>query len=142
MKVLFKGGLAAGLWMLCSAAWAAPVCADFLREAGDPPAVLEFVRCESAPQDQGAPLTATYRVKGRDAHQVERYLQRHWGVQGDLKFACCGWETKGFTFYREPRSGRGYQIGMGSEETLYNRREQWPKIGYFYVTVVLYTEEI
>lgn len=31
---------------------------------------------------------------------------------------------------------------MGSEETPYNQRQDWHKIGYFHVTVVLYTEDI
>ncbi|MBF0642835.1 DUF4952 domain-containing protein [Pseudomonas protegens] len=142
MKALFKGCLAGVLWMLSSGAWAAPECADFLRDATDPPQVLEFVGCESAPQYQGAPLTATYRVEGRHAHEVERYLQRLSGEASYLKFVCCGWETTGFTYYRDKTTGRRYQLGMGSEETPYSRREQWGKIGYFYVRVVLYTEEV
>lgn len=142
MKVMFNLGLACLLWLVCSAAAAATECGDFLRAMTDPPKSLEFFQCESQPEDQGAPLTARYRVKGQDAHQVERYLQRELGLQEGLKFVCCGWETKGFISYRDKKTGRHYQIGMGSEETPYNQRRDWPKIGYFYVTVVFYTEDI
>ena len=142
MKVMFNLGLACLLWLVCSAAAAATECGDFLRAMTDPPKSLEFFHCESQPEDQGAPLTARYRVKGQDAHQVERYLQRELGLQEGLKFVCCGWETKGFISYRDKKSGRHYQIGMGSEETPYNQRRDWHKIGYFYVTVVFYTEDI
>ncbi|NMY72095.1 DUF4952 domain-containing protein [Pseudomonas sp. WS 5414] len=142
MKVMFNLGLACLLWMVCSAAAAATECGDFLRAMTDPPKSLEFFHCESQPEDQGAPLTARYRVKGQDAHQVERYLQRELGLQEELKFVCCGWETKGFISYRDKKTGRHYQIGMGSEETPYNQRRDWHKIGYFYVTVVFYTEDI
>ncbi len=142
MKVLFRGCLVGLLWLFSCGAWAGPECADFLRAGAKPPQVLEFVGCESEPQAQGAPLTATYRVEGRHAHEVERYLQRLTGQMGDLTFVCCGWETKGFTSYRDKASGRQYQLGMGSEETPYNRRGDWHKIDYFYVRVVLYTEEV
>ncbi|MHC5785861.1 DUF4952 domain-containing protein [Pseudomonas idahonensis] len=142
MKVMFNLGLACLLWLVCSAAAAATECGDFLRAMTDPPKSLEFFHCESQPEDQGAPLTARYRVKGQDAHQVERYLQRELGLQEGLKFVCCGWETKGFISYRVKKTGRHYQIGMGSEETPYNQRRDWHKIGYFYVTVVFYTEDI
>lgn len=142
MKVLFNLGLACLLWMVCSVAAAATACGDFLRAMTEPPKSLEFFQCESQPKDQGAPLTARYRVKGQDAHEVERYLQRALGLQEPLRFVCCGWETKGFMSYRDKRTGRSYQIGMGSEETPYNQRQDWHKIGYFYVTVVLYTEDI
>ncbi|MEN5091083.1 DUF4952 domain-containing protein [Pseudomonas protegens] len=142
MKVLFNLGLACLLWMVCSVAAAATACGDFLRAMSDPPKSLEFFQCESQPQDQGAPLTARYRVKGQDAHEVERYLQRELGLQEGLRFVCCGWETKGFMSYRDKRTGRNYQVGMGSEETPYNQRRDWHKIGYFYVTVVFYTEDI
>lgn len=142
MKVMFNLGLACLLWLVCSAAAAATECGDFLRAMTDPPKSLEFFHCESQPEDQGAPLTARYRVKGQDAHQVERYLQRELGLQERLKFVCCGWETKGFISYRDKKTGRHYQIGMGSEETPYNQRRDWHKIGYFYVTVVFYTEDI
>ena len=142
MKVLFNLGLACLLWMVCSVAAAATACGDFLRAMSEPPKSLEFFQCESQPQDQGAPLTARYRVKGQDAHEVERYLQRELGLQEGLRFVCCGWETKGFMSYRDKRTGRNYQVGMGSEETPYNQRRDWHKIGYFYVTVVFYTEDI
>ncbi|MCY7260464.1 DUF4952 domain-containing protein [Pseudomonas protegens] len=142
MKVMFNLGLACLLWLVCSAAAAATECGDFLRAMTDPPKSLEFFHCESQPEDQGAPLTARYRVKGQDAHQVERYLQRELGLQEGLKFVCCGWETKGFISYRDKKTGRHSQIGMGSEETPYNQRRDWHKIGYFYVTVVFYTEDI
>lgn len=142
MKVMFNLGLACLLWMVCSAAAAATGCGDFLRAMTDPPKSLEFFHCESQLEDQGAPLTARYRVKGQDAHQVERYLQRELGLQEGLKFVCCGWETKGFISYRDKKTGRRYQIGMGSEDTPYNQRRDWHKIGYFYVTVVFYTEDI
>ncbi|QZI71193.1 DUF4952 domain-containing protein [Pseudomonas protegens] len=142
MKVMLNLGLACLLWMGCSAATAATECGDFLRAMSDPPKSLEFFHCESQPEDQGAPLTARYRVKGQDAHQVERYLQRELGLQEGLKFVCCGWETKGFISYRDEKTGRHYQIGMGSEETPYNQRRDWHKIGYFYVTVVFNTEDI
>ncbi|MBC2654394.1 DUF4952 domain-containing protein [Pseudomonas sp. MSSRFD41] len=141
MKVLLAAALAVLAWVFSNGAWAGPACADFLRAGAEPPQVLEFVGCESAPQEQGAPLTATYRVEGRHAQAVERYLQRLTGDMSDLKFACCGWETQGSSAYRDPASGRQYQLGMGSEETPYNRREDWDKIGYFHVRVVLYTEE-
>lgn len=142
MKVMFNLGLACLLWLVCSAAAAATECGDFLRAMTDPPKSLEFFHCESQPEDQGAPLTARYRVKGQDAHEVERYLQRELGLQEGLKFVCCGWETKGFISYRDKKTGRHYQIGMGSEETPYNQRRDWHKIGYFYVTVVFNTEDI
>ncbi|NBF05374.1 DUF4952 domain-containing protein [Pseudomonas sp. Fl5BN2] len=142
MKVMFRVCLACWFWMFSSAVSASPECADFLRAMADPPKSLEFFRCESEPKHQGAPLTASYRVKGKDAHEVERYLQQEMGLEGELKFVCCGWETAGFISYRDKATGRQYQFGMGSEETPYNQRLEWDKIGYFYVTVVLYTEEI
>lgn len=142
MKVLFRGTLAGVLWLFSSGTWAAPECADFLRASADPPQVLEFVECKYTPQQQGAPLTATYRVEGRHAQEVESYLRLISGETNYLKFVCCGWETTRMTYYLDRRAGRTYQLSMGSEETPHNRRERWHKIGYFYVTVVLYTEDV
>lgn len=115
---------------------ASPECGDFLRAIANPPSSIEFVSCESKPKSQGAPLKAIYRVEGRSAHDVEQYLHRELGVQGKLKFVCCVWEVRGETFYKDKKTGLGYHIRMGSEETIHNKREEWSKIGYFYITVV------
>ncbi|MFK3646107.1 DUF4952 domain-containing protein [Pseudomonas protegens] len=98
MKVMFRMGFACLLLMVSGAALAAPECGDFLKAMTDPPKSLEFFRCESRPQDQGAPLTASYRVKGKDAHEVERYLQRELGGAGGAQVCLLRLGNEGFHF--------------------------------------------
>jgi hypothetical protein len=60
-----------------------------------------------------------------------------------LGFYCCGWDSIG-AGGRDgwlQDHGASYTISMGSGETLLNRREDWPRIPWFSVTVTRYLEE-
>ncbi|MGZ0783436.1 DUF4952 domain-containing protein [Pseudomonas saponiphila] len=137
MRNFFRGVFVIFFLMTASNGASASIgCGDFLRGIASPPDTIEFVGCESEPTKQGAPLTALYRVKGKDALAAELYLDKKMGVTERMKFVCCVWEVRGETYYEDKNTGLGYHIRMGSEETIHNKREEWSKIGYFYITVV------
>jgi hypothetical protein len=114
-------------------------CGDFLAQASRKPANLDYVGCSHAPDRQGKPLVATYRVAGSHAAAVEAYLVRTVKLNR-LKRACCQWDSPASQF--RDRKGREYSITMGSGETLVSRRADWAKIPSFEVTVETFTEEI
>ncbi len=113
-------------------------CDDLLAGLHKKPKQLEFVECKSRPDLQGKPLRATYRVKGANAAEVERYLSTAFGMQ-PLKNNCCLWESGQRTF--QGKDGRVYYLSMGSGETPITQRAEWRKIPYFYVEFSQETEE-
>ncbi|WP_263911849.1 DUF4952 domain-containing protein [Achromobacter sp. 79A6] len=130
------------LWLPSPAlAQAAPTpgCEDFLAALGDKPDFIEYQGCRLEMRVQGKPLVARYRVDGAAAALAESYLRRQFGMP-PLQFQCCGWQTPP-QFWRDLRTGEGYTIGFGSEETLLSSRSQWSQIPSFHIRVERYTEE-
>jgi len=50
-----------------------------------------------------------------------------------LNRTCCVWESTQ-NFYRDANE-QASEISMATEETLLDKRDQWPKIDFFYVTI-------
>ncbi|NEP14315.1 MAG: DUF4952 domain-containing protein [Symploca sp. SIO2C1] len=124
---------------------AAHTCEDFLAMWGEKPAELEFTNCKRVELPPGEGLVSSYVVKGSDAAEVEKLLQRKFGM-APLKFLCCGWEpilvvgednTSGNGSYVD-KDGYSFEVTMHSEETLLNDRKDWPKIPEFHVRVTKY----
>lgn len=115
-----------------------PGCEDFLAAWGDKPAAIEYQGCRQE-FGQGRSLVARYRLDGAAAAEVERYLQRRFGIEA-LRFRCCGWEAPPHS-WRDPRTGHNYLIGFGSEETLVSSRAQWDRIDNFHIRVERFTED-
>lgn len=131
--------LLTGACLFAGCAMAEPRCTDFLAKLSDKPQFVEFVACTQDIDAQGKPFIARYRVKGTDALEAERYLNRRFGLPM-LRYICCGWDST-FYFYRDKKNQHWYLLGMGSEETSVNTREAWPQIKYFYLQVSLATED-
>ncbi len=126
------------LWLVSQIALASPHCADFLQALARKPPNLEFIECKAGHEQQLRALVASYRVDGRHAAAIERYLVRHTGMSR-LRFACCGWEPNTRKIQRTGHvpSSPAYEITMASEETVVARRSDWSQIPWFYVTVTL-----
>jgi hypothetical protein len=120
----------------------ATVCGDLLFRLGHKAQRLDFLRCRTERVHGFRALVGDYRVQGRYAGPVEHYFVKAAGMP-PLRFVCCGWDSIG-TAGRDGWLKDGttsYQISMTSGETLHNRREDWPQIAWFKVTVVRYLEE-
>ncbi len=147
LKIQRKQPIAFLLVLFCSILVSAeivahPPCGDFLKLHNKKPKYLEFIQCEKTQNAQIPTLQATYRVKGKYASGVEKYLIDMFGMQ-PLQKICCIWETmpnlegkrygslkSGWKFY--------YSIDMGAEnQPDVEKREDWSKIDWFYVTVEL-----
>jgi hypothetical protein len=117
-----------------------PQCADFLRQAGFRHVALKYTGCSPGRSAQIRVLRATYEVSGRNAATVEAVLIKRYGM-AKLKFNCCLWEPKGGKqgWFKGSR-GYGSSVSMGSGETVYSKRSDWPKINIFLVTVELALE--
>lgn len=113
-------------------------CGDLLAGLHKKPKQLEFVQCKPRPDRQGKPLEATYRVKGANAAEVERYLSVAFAMKR-LTNACCVWESGERDF--QEKDGHTYYLSMSSGETLITKRAEWKKIPYFYVEFCRETEE-
>ncbi|MDP1979512.1 DUF4952 domain-containing protein [Undibacterium sp.] len=122
-----------------------PQCADFLQKLGKKPAALIFLGCKPAMDAQIHTLLASYKTKGSEAAQIERYLILHTRMQ-PLHRVCCIWENR-----NSPAHGKGsgqlvsqtefnYRISMGTTENLISQRKDWAKIDWFYVSVELALE--
>ncbi|MBK5512542.1 DUF4952 domain-containing protein [Pseudomonas sp. TH15] len=131
--------LLTGACLFAGCAMAEPRCTDFLAKLSDKTQFVEFVACTQDIDAQGKPFIARYRVKGTDALEAERYLNRRFGLPM-LRYICCGWDST-FYSYRDKKTQHWYLLGMGSEETSVNTRETWPQIKYFYLQVSLATED-
>ncbi|EJO68032.1 DUF4952 domain-containing protein [Leptospira kirschneri] len=126
-----------------------PPCGDFLKLHNKKPKYLEFIQCKKTQNAQIPTLQAAYRVKGKYASEVEKYLINMFGMQ-PLKFVCCIWESvpnqKGERYghyknlHYKNDSESYYTVSMGTENTLHSEREDWYKIDWFYVTVELLLE--
>ena len=57
-----------------------PVCGDFLARWKQKPAAVEFVRCNIIHHEQVDRLAAIYHVKGYDAIEIEKFLQKQFGI--------------------------------------------------------------
>ena len=117
-----------------------PTCADFLKNAGIQHEALKFKSCEPAFEAQIPVLRARYEIPGEHAAAIETQLERRYGM-APLKFVCCIWEPTGGRSGQWVERGYDMDVGMGSEETVYNTRAEWPKIKTFFVTVNLLLEE-
>lgn len=118
-----------------------PACGDFLERLHRKPAYLQLSGCQQTHEAQVRVLEAFYRVPGPRAAQAEGYLTSSSGMP-KLKFACCGWEVPGYQFGRfNTPGGQPYFVQMGSGETIYSRRADWPKINFFNIRVISYLEE-
>lgn len=130
-----------GVLLFCflpMAAWAGPpppACGDHLQQLGGKPAVLQYLGCAQQTDLQDQPYVARYQVAGRQAREIEAFLQARFGM-APLRFICCGWQAPAH-FYRAG-SGYGYRIDFHSAETL---EKHWPRIERFHVEVGLYAED-
>jgi hypothetical protein len=113
-------------------------CGDLLNALHKRPAYIQFVDCTERTDLQDSPLEARYRVEGRHAAEAERYLVKEFKIQ-KMSRTCCVWESNK-NFYREAQK-RGFWISMGTDETLVDKRAEWPKIESFDITVDLFREE-
>ena len=137
--------LAAG--SACASAQDEGACADILSALGRKPPGLEFVGCTAGHDAQLRVLVASYRVQGRHAARVERYLVRNTGM-ARLRFVCCGWEPGaaivGGAGRGEGTLHRGHHpadsVTMVSGESLVSRRADWAQITVFQVRVTRYLE--
>ncbi len=124
-----------------------PVCEDFFAKLEDKLKELEFSGCKQYNQSYLEVLEARYKVTGKDAATVERFLQEKFQMS-ELQFLCCGWEpviriqNDNFPGYGNFRDSRGYnyRVTMFSQETLIDERQDWYKIPFFYVDITLYLE--
>ncbi|MBK5527360.1 DUF4952 domain-containing protein [Pseudomonas sp. TH08] len=139
MNRLIGGLVFAGLSTFAGNAMAEQQCGDFLAKLSDKPGFVEFLECTQDNKQLGKPLNARYRVKGSDALKAERYMSRSFAMP-ELRHICCGWDSTFFS-YRDKNTQRWYLLGMGSEETLINRRESWSEITFFYINVSVTTED-
>lgn len=115
-------------------------CGDFLDELKKKPNNLIFLGCEKTNDAQLHVFKASYKVLGKDAVEIERYLQKYFQMP-KLRFVCCGWEMSPDRGTYKNSKGFDYQIMMRSEETLINNRSDWGKIPFFYIEVILPLEE-
>jgi hypothetical protein len=120
---------------------AAPQCGNFLKLLSKQPKHLSFLECKSKHSAQIRVLRARYRIAGIYGISVEDYFVKHARMQR-LQFLCCIWETvpdkAGNRYgYLKSKFGFDFEIDMGSGETVYNKRTDWEKIDWFYVTVEL-----
>lgn len=134
MKILF---LVAGLFMsqlfVNQLDSLAIPCGDLLEEYAERPDQLDFISCEHG--EFQTIVKATYRVKGKDAKDVEKFLVEHYGM-GKLIRRCEGWEIKDYGYIKNDRIleyNKEYvcvvkMYGLGSSL-------DWSKIPYFRVEV-------
>jgi hypothetical protein len=120
---------------------AKPQCGNFLKLLSKQPKDLLFLECNNGHSAQIKVLRARYRVAGIHAASVENYFVKQTRMQR-LKFLCCIWETvpdkAGNRYgYLKSQFEFDFEIDMGSGETLYNKRTDWNKINWFYLTVEL-----
>ena len=122
-----------------------PVCDDFLARWNQKPAAVEFVRCNIIHHEQVDRLAAIYHVKGYEAIEIEKFLQKQFGM-ASLRFACCGWapdtekSAPPYGWYVDTM-GTQFQVYMSAGETLVNDRGAWHKIPKFRITVETYLGE-
>ena len=114
-------------------------CGDLLARLGRKPEQARYVGCKFFPDEQAAPVRATYEVAGRDAAAVEAQLIRSSALD-PLKRACCQWDSSPIGFV--DGAGRQFTLTMASVETKVTRRDAWAEIPTFRVTVEMLTEEI
>lgn len=124
------------------------VCGDFLDRWNQKPAALKFVRCETVKHVQVDRLVSSYTVKGSDAIEIEKFLQRQFGM-APLRFLCCGWEPSSVQNRVAPlygqyvdAKGAQFEVWMFSGETLLRDRKAWHKIPEFHIRVETYLGEI
>ncbi|WP_235595383.1 DUF4952 domain-containing protein [Leptospira santarosai] len=113
--------------------FAHPPCSDFLKQHGNKPKHLEFVKCIKEQDRQISTLVATYRVKGKYASKVEKYCIDTFGMP-PLWNVCCIWEpipnSKGRRYgsLKSGWNGFYYTIDMGVQ-VLINARSGQRSIG-------------
>lgn len=113
-------------------------CKDLLATWGEKPEALQFQHCEIDPDFRGAKsFSVVYFVNGSDAAEVEKFLQNKFAMH-PLKFLCCYWEPvhdKGDVYAEgegnyTDEEGESFSIGMYSQETPKNLREEWDEISF------------
>ncbi|BDM77317.1 DUF4952 domain-containing protein [Acaryochloris marina] len=122
-------------------------CGDFLARWDKKPAALKFAGCETGEMQQVVVLTSPYTVQGTDAIEIEKFLQREFGM-APLRFLCCGWEVSPAKGTVAPQYGQyidsegaKFEVSMFSGETLSNGREAWHQIPEFRIKVETYLGE-
>lgn len=120
-------------------------CGDFLAMWDKKPAALKFAGCETGEIQEVGVLTSSYTVQGADAIEIEKFLQREFGM-APLRFACCGWEpdtVKAAPPYGQyvDEMGTQFEVSMSSGETLLNDRGAWHEIPGFHIRVTTYLGE-
>ncbi len=107
-------------------------CEDLLNADHNRPAVLEYRGCRQRRDLQGEPFEAKYRVRGRNAAQVETYLIRSFQVKEVVR-TCCVWESTQNS-YRD-KEDRLFSITITTGENTVTNKADWPKISWFFVIV-------
>ncbi len=117
-------------------------CGDLLLGIEHKPPRLDYLGCGADTVHGLRALVADYRVEGRYAEAIERYFATAANMP-TLRFYCCGWDSIGAAGRDGwlQKGAASYVISMGSGETLFNRREDWPRILWFNVMVTRYLEE-
>jgi hypothetical protein len=144
MAALLGGGVLAASYAPSPSAAAVPTivaagCGDLLAKMGKKPPGARYTGCTSHPEQQAAPLEATYDVAGRDAAAAEAYLVRAFGLE-PLRRSCCQWDAPPKSF--DDAEGGAFFITMTSDETGVRTRENWPSIPRFQIVIKMFTGEI
>ncbi len=108
---------------------------DFFNQWRFPLHKLTLADCELR-HGQMDLLVTTYTVKGSDAAEIEKLLQKRFQM-GKMRFICCGWENPA-QHGRYRWDSYTYEIAMSSGETI---ERDWRKIDRFYITVTKYLTE-
>lgn len=72
-------------------------------------------------------------------YNAERYTAERFSMK-PLRRSCCIWDAPP-GFFRDPHTGIGYSVFMGSGETPINRRESLQDIDFIYLRVDAYAED-
>lgn len=123
---------------ICSAAPEEKGCHDILNALHRKPSYIQFLDCKQRTDLQGVPFEAIYRVSGSQAADAEGYLIREFKIK-KLSRTCCVWESADNPYSDAPR--RSFVISMSTQETTIDKRDQWPRIDHFYITVDLFADQ-
>ena len=123
---------------ICSAAPEEKGCRDILTALQRKPSYVQFLDCKQRTDLQGAPFEATYRVTGSRAAGAEGYLIKEFRIK-KLSRTCCVWESANNSY--SDAQEKSYVISMSTQETIIDKRDLWPRIGHFYITVDLFPDK-
>jgi hypothetical protein len=124
-------------------------CADFLQRWGLSHSKIKYISCVVESENKMQPkIIATYDVIGKDAKEVENYLNQNFKME-KLVFECCGWapQAKDKTMAPLNNLGRGtysdakyvnpFIVFLSSGETI---EKDWRKIKFKVIVETNFTE--